>query len=65
MATQVKFSISLGQSVNDVVVSSGTTISGGDAIELNMDIDKMTEAQAYAMIEALEAAFVNAKYPAL
>lgn len=65
MPTQVKFTIARGKTVKDVVVAAGTEIAGSDAIELNMDITSMTEVEAYAMIEALEAAFVNAKYPAL
>ncbi|MES2058262.1 MAG: hypothetical protein V4564_20165 [Pseudomonadota bacterium] len=64
-ASQFKYSLKRGQTAKDVVISAGTTIAGSDAVELNVDATNMTEMEFYALMEELEIAYINAKYPAL
>lgn len=63
MATQVKLTIKLGQTAAQVTQGAGTTISGSDAMELNIDVDKMNLRQAIVMLEELEKAIIEGLWP--
>lgn len=52
MATQAKLTIARGaKTPKDVAVAAGTTISGGDAIEINIDQNKLTKGEAINLLE--------------
>lgn len=61
-----KYSIKLGQRAPQVVLSAGTAIAGSDAMELNIDLTKMTRMQAYDMLCHLTRKIVaEGKWPPL
>lgn len=63
-AAQWKFTIKRGQTKKDVTLAAGTTISGSDAIELNVDCTNMTRMEFQAALEEVTIAAIDAKYPA-
>lgn len=54
MAVQIKLTIKRGQRAQDVAIAAGTTISGSDAMELNMDATAMSKGDALGMIDELK-----------
>lgn len=50
MAT-MKLTIKRGQKAPDVVKSAGTSISGSDAIEVNIDATNMNKGEAIILLE--------------
>lgn len=65
MATQVKMKIVRGQPSKDITVAAGTTISGGDAMELNIDSDKMSKNDALAGLDKLKRRILESPWPLL
>lgn len=63
-ASQWKLTIKRGQAAKDVTQSSGTTISGSDAIELNVDRTNMTQAEFEIAMRELVVAALNRLFPA-
>jgi len=53
MAVQFKLTLKRGQKATDVVRSSGTVISGSDAIELNVDATNMSKLDLVLMLRTL------------
>ena len=63
-ATQAKLTVALGgNNLKDVAVAAGTTIAGGDAMELNIDQLKMTKGDAINMLDKLRDKLVASKWP--
>ena len=61
---QVKLTVALGKpGLKDVAVSAGTAIAGSEAMELNIDVTRMTKGDAMILIDARRAKIFNAKWP--
>jgi hypothetical protein len=58
-----KLTIHLGEEYPNVTVAAGTAIAGSDAMELNMDITKMTKGQMLILMEQLDAYLTRSKFP--
>jgi hypothetical protein len=52
-AAQFKLRIKRGQRAQDVVVAAGTTISGSDALELNVDQTIMSKGECLQQIDEI------------
>jgi hypothetical protein len=63
MAAQFKLSIKRGQRAQDVVRSAGTTISGSDAIELNIDLTNMTKLDLVVMLGEMKKQILTKGFP--
>lgn len=63
MATQVKLTIKRGQKAKDVTAAAGTTISGSDALELNVDVTNMTSGEIRILLKQLDAYLHSHKWP--
>lgn len=61
-ATQVKLTLKRGQRVKDVADSAGTTIAGGDAVELNIDAEFMTDVDICLLLDQLKMSIINGKW---
>lgn len=61
-ATQVKLTLKRGQRVKDVADSAGTTIVGGDAVELNIDAEFMTDLDICLLLDQLKMSIINGKW---
>lgn len=62
MAT-FKLSIKRGQSYKDVVRSSGTTIAGSDAIEVNIDTTNLTRGEAVKALDEIQRQILSKGFP--
>lgn len=63
MATQAKLTIKRGQRDADIVIGAGSAITGHNAIEVNIDQDGMTQADAVAMIRMIADRVATANWP--
>lgn len=61
-ATQVKLTLKRGQRVKDVADSAGTTIAGGDAVELNIDAEFMTDVDICLLLDQLKMSIINGNW---
>lgn len=64
MATQWKLTIKQGQTSQDVTQGAGTTISGSNALELNIDQDGMTQREVVVLIDELKKKVIESNWPA-
>lgn len=64
MAT-VKYTLKRGGKGPEATIGAGSAIGGGDAIELNIDITKMTKQDVLLGLEALTERVHQDKFPAL
>jgi len=62
MAT-AKLTLKRGQHAQDVTAASGSSISGSDAMELNIDATRMTKGDALLMLEQFEYYITQSKWP--
>ena len=61
MATQ-KLTIKRGQTSINVTSAAGSTISGSDAIELNMDFTGMTQREACVLLDELKKYIIETNF---
>jgi hypothetical protein len=64
MAT-FKLTIKRGQKAQDVTVAAGSTISGSDAAELNVDITSMPRSELVILLDELAQQILQKLYPQL
>ncbi|NYT42322.1 hypothetical protein HZY97_16235 [Sphingomonas sp. R-74633] len=64
MATQWKLTIHQGQTSEQVVQASGTTISGGNGIEVNIDQNGMTQRECVNALGEIIKKILESPYPA-
>lgn len=63
MAAQFKLSIKRGQRAQDVVRAAGTSISGSDAIELNIDYTNMSKLDLLVMLGEMRRQILSKGFP--
>lgn len=63
MATQVKLTIKRGQTSDNVTQASGTTISGSDAMELNIDVTNMNQREVCVLLDELKKSIIDGNWP--
>jgi hypothetical protein len=63
MAAQFKLTIKRGQTAKDVARSSGTAITGSDAIEVNIDATNMSKLDAVLMLRQVIQEIVIKGFP--
>lgn len=63
MATQVKLTIKRGQTSDNVTQASGTTISGSDAMELNIDVTDMNQREVCVLLDELKKTIIDGNWP--
>lgn len=63
MAVQFKLTIKRGQKAQDVARSAGTTISGSDAVELNVDATNMSKGDLLVALEELRKQIHQSGFP--
>lgn len=63
MAAQFKLSIKRGQHAQDVVRAAGTSISGSDAIELNIDYTNMSKLDLLVMLGEMRRQIMTKGFP--
>ena len=62
---QAKYGLKLGGRAKDVVVTAGTAIAGGDAIELNVDYSRTTKNDVIAALKDIQDAVAMKPFPPL
>ena len=60
---EVKLTLKRGQESFKRTIGAGTTISGGNAMELNIDTTAITQSEAGAIIDNLKNEIVSGKWP--
>jgi hypothetical protein len=64
MATQVLLSIARGaRDLKDTTVAAGTPIGNSDAMQLNIDINKISKGDALVMLEQFRMKIFQGKWP--
>lgn len=63
MAVQSKLTIKRGQKAQDVTHAAGTSISGSDAFELNVDATLMSKGEALGLLEELRKRIHQSNWP--
>lgn len=62
----VKLSVARGKvALKDVSVAAGTAIAGSDAMELNIDVTKISKGDALILLKAFEDKIFASKWPLL
>ena len=62
MAT-AKFTAAMGSTVATVTKGSGATISGGNAVEVNVDFTKITSSDFASILEDIKAKALTGGWP--
>lgn len=62
MAT-FKLSINRGQKAEDAVVAAGSSISGNDGVELNVDRTNMTQTELIVALDELKRRILQSPFP--
>lgn len=58
-----KLSINRGDKTDDIAVADGTTISGNDGLELNIDRTSMSKGEALILIDQLKHYIERSPWP--
>ena len=65
MASIFKITIKRGQTSADCTVAAGDNLTGEDAMNVNFDVDKMSQREALVLLDEVKKQIIQANWPQL